>query len=125
MAFVIVPILVVLGYVGWPGWWLWAFMAGLWGFGHSPVRDPPESLSRKRIIVGLSAIVVFVLTFAPVPFSFHEQQDAEKTTVLTRPAPARLDAPIPRHRSRLESILNLAHLERIALAVPGGRGSRA
>jgi len=71
MAFVIVPILVVLGYVGWPGWWLWAFMAGLWGFGHPPVRDPHESLGRKRIIVGWVAIAVFVLTFAPVPFSFH------------------------------------------------------
>ena len=71
MAFVIVPILVVLGYVGWPGWWLWAFMAGLWGFGHPPVRDPHELLGRKRIIVGWIAIAVFVLTFAPVPFSFH------------------------------------------------------
>jgi len=39
MAFVMVPILIVLGYVGWPGWWLWAFMAGLWGFGHPPVHD--------------------------------------------------------------------------------------
>jgi hypothetical protein len=39
--------------------------------GHPPVRDPHESLGRKRIIVGWIAIAVFVLTFAPVPFSFH------------------------------------------------------
>ena len=44
MAFIMVPILIVLGYVGWPGWWLWAFMAGLWGFGHPPVRDTSRTI---------------------------------------------------------------------------------
>jgi membrane-associated protease RseP (regulator of RpoE activity) len=71
MAFVMVPILIVLGYVGWPGWWLWAFMAGLWGFGHPPVHDIHVPLGRERVIVGWIAFAVFVVTFAPVPFSFH------------------------------------------------------
>jgi len=71
MAFIMVPILIVLGFVGWPGWWLWAFMAGLWGFGHPPVRDIHIPLGRGRIVVGWIAFAVFVLTFAPVPFSFH------------------------------------------------------
>ena len=71
MAFVMLPILIVLGFVGWPGWWLWAFMAGLWGFGHPPVHDIHVPLGRKRIVVGWIALAVFVLTFAPVPFSFH------------------------------------------------------
>jgi len=71
IAFIMVPILIVLGYVGWPGWWLWAFMAGLWGFGHPPVRDLHVPLGRNRIIVGWIAFAVFVLTFAPVPFSLH------------------------------------------------------
>ena len=71
MAFVMVPVLIVLGFVGWSGWWLWAFMAGLWGFGHPPVRDLHVPLGRERIVVGWIAFAVFVLTFAPVPFSFH------------------------------------------------------
>ena len=71
IAFAIVPVLIALGFVGWPGWWLWAFMAGLWGFGHPPVRDLHIPLGRKRIAVGWIAFAVFVLTFAPVPFSFH------------------------------------------------------
>ena len=71
MAFVMVPILIVLGYIGWQGWWVWAFMAGLWGFGHPPVHDIHVPLGRKRVIVGWIAVAVFVLTFAPVPFSFH------------------------------------------------------
>jgi membrane-associated protease RseP (regulator of RpoE activity) len=69
MAFIIVPILVVLGYIGWPGWWLWAFMAGLWGFGHPPVRDIDVPLDRKRVIVGWIAFAILVLTFTPVPLS--------------------------------------------------------
>jgi membrane-associated protease RseP (regulator of RpoE activity) len=71
MAFVFVPILIVLGFVGWPGWFLWAFMTGIWGLGHPPVIDPFTPLGRGRTIVGWIALAVFVLTFAPVPFSFH------------------------------------------------------
>ncbi len=71
MALVCVPILLVLGFVGWPGWLLWAFMAGLWGIGHPPVIDPFTPLGRGRTIVGWIALGVLILTFAPVPFSFH------------------------------------------------------
>ncbi len=71
IAFATVPLLIVLGFVGWPGWFLWAFMAGLWGFGHPPVLDPHMPLGQGRVIVGWLALVVFVLTFAPIPFSFH------------------------------------------------------
>jgi hypothetical protein len=38
-------------------------------------------------------------------------QDAEKVALLTRPTPARRDAPFPMRRSRLDSILNVAHSE--------------
>jgi membrane-associated protease RseP (regulator of RpoE activity) len=71
MAFAIVPVLIVLGFVGWPGWFVWAFMAGLFGLGHPPVRNPQLPLGIARILVGWFALIVFVVTFAPVPFSFH------------------------------------------------------
>ena len=71
MAFAVVPVLIVLGFVGWPGWFIWAFMAGLWGIGHPPIMDPATPLGQGRTIVGWLALAVFVLTFAPVPFSFH------------------------------------------------------
>jgi membrane-associated protease RseP (regulator of RpoE activity) len=71
MALAFLPILLILGFVGWPGWFLWAFMAGLWGIGHPPVLDPHVPLGRNRTIVGWIALGVFVVTFAPVPFSFH------------------------------------------------------
>jgi membrane-associated protease RseP (regulator of RpoE activity) len=71
MALFFLPILLALGFFGWPGWLLWAFMAGLWGLGHPPVLDPHVPLGRNRTIVGWIAFAVFVVTFAPVPFSFH------------------------------------------------------
>ena len=71
MALAFLPILLILGFYGWSGWFLWAFMAGLWGVGHPPVMDPYVPLGRNRTIVGWIAFAVFVITFAPVPFSFH------------------------------------------------------
>ncbi len=71
MAFVFVPILIFLGLVGWPGWFLWAVMAGMFGLGHPPVMDPHVPLGRTRKIVGWIALVVFIATFVPVPFSVH------------------------------------------------------
>ena len=71
MALAFLPILLILGFVGWSGWFLWAFMAGLWGVGHPPVMDPQVPLGRNRTIVGWIAFAVFIVTFAPVPFSFH------------------------------------------------------
>lgn len=71
MAFAVVPLLIILGFFGWPGWFLWAFMAGIWGLAHPPVMDPHVPLGPGRRIVGWIALAVFILTFAPVPFSFH------------------------------------------------------
>ncbi len=71
MAFAIVPVLIILGFVGWPGWFLWAGMAGMWGLAHPPVLDPEAALGRTRVWIGWAALAIFVLTFAPVPFSVH------------------------------------------------------
>jgi len=73
VAVAMLPILLVLGFMpgGWPGWFLWAGMAGLVGLGHPPVRDPRAALGRTRIWVGWGALAIFVLTFAPIPFSVY------------------------------------------------------
>lgn len=73
VALATLPILMVLGFMpgGWPGWFLWAGMAGLVGLGHPPVMDPRAALGRMRIWVGWGALAIFVLTFAPIPFSVY------------------------------------------------------
>ncbi len=69
IAMIAVPILLVLGFVGWPGWFLWVGMASLLGVAHPPVIDPHEDLGRTRIWIGRAALLIFVVSFAPIPFS--------------------------------------------------------
>ncbi len=71
LALAILPILLVLGYVGWPGWYLWASLGALMGIAHPPVLDPEAALGRTRIWIGWGALAIFILTFAPIPFSVH------------------------------------------------------
>ena len=56
----------------WYGWWVWAVLALAVGRGrltHPPVLAPAEPLDRRRMIIGWTAIALFVLTFAPVPLA--------------------------------------------------------
>ena len=70
LAWMIFPVLVILGIWGWPGWLLWAGLAALMGITHPPVIDPATPLGRGRMWVGWAAIGIFILSFSPVPFSF-------------------------------------------------------
>ena len=70
MALAAIPILLVLGLWGWPGWILWAALAGLAGISHPPVIDPGAELGRGRLWVGWGALVIFLVSFSPVPFYF-------------------------------------------------------
>ncbi len=54
--------------LGWFGWFILAMLSSIIGFRHPPVRDPSISLDRRRRLVGLITLVVFFLTFIPVPF---------------------------------------------------------
>ena len=71
MAMAMVPILLTLGLLGWQGWFLWAALAGFIGLAHPPVADPEAVLGKTRVWIGRLALAIFVLTFSPVPFSFH------------------------------------------------------
>ncbi len=69
LAIAIIPIFLYLGFTGWPGWILWVGMASLVGVGHPPVADPHTALGPKRRGVAWAALCIFIVTFAPVPFS--------------------------------------------------------
>ena len=52
----------------WSGWMLWAFILSRFiGLNHPPTCDD-HPLSTRRTLYGWIAIVIFVLTFTPVPF---------------------------------------------------------
>jgi hypothetical protein len=69
LAYVTVPILIYLGLTGWPGWIIWVGMAGIVGLAHPPVTDPEIRLGKGRRWVAWGAFIIFIITFAPVPFS--------------------------------------------------------
>jgi len=57
-----------LGYF-WQGWWFWAFMIVLMGFKSAPLVDPSVLPDRRHKVMGVISILIFLLTFIPVPFS--------------------------------------------------------
>ncbi|HYW09634.1 MAG TPA: site-2 protease family protein [Longimicrobium sp.] len=62
--------LLVLGW-WWQGWWVWGAMMLVLGRGrlrHPPVWDARVPLTRAQQAMGWACVVLFFLTFAPVPF---------------------------------------------------------
>jgi len=66
------PIILILGALGvllWPGWLLWAGLVFLFGQGHPGPLDSITQLDTRRKIVAVVVLVLFVLTFTPVPLT--------------------------------------------------------
>ncbi|MEJ2568385.1 MAG: site-2 protease family protein, partial [candidate division WOR-3 bacterium] len=53
----------------WPGWAIWAILFLVIKFKHPPPLDSVSPLSRKHKIIGIIALIIFILTFIPVPFN--------------------------------------------------------
>lgn len=68
LAFLLV--LLVLGYWWW-GWWFWAVIILVIGRGstrHPAVFDPSFPVDERRRRLGWACVVIFLLTFVPIPF---------------------------------------------------------
>ena len=59
--------LILLG-VFWSGWWLWAVILLWLGRVHAEPLDQITQLDARRRWVALLVIIIFILTFSPVPF---------------------------------------------------------
>ncbi|MZH15494.1 MAG: site-2 protease family protein [Nitrospinae bacterium] len=57
-----------LGYF-WPGWIFWAVMISLMGFKTAPLDEDVGGLESFHKIIGVFTMIIFLLTFIPVPFS--------------------------------------------------------
>jgi membrane-associated protease RseP (regulator of RpoE activity) len=64
-----VGLLVIFGILTWAGWLLWAGILTVLGFRHPPPYCDWIPLDRRRKILGIITIAVFVLTFTPMPFN--------------------------------------------------------
>jgi membrane-associated protease RseP (regulator of RpoE activity) len=65
---VILLVLVGLGFF-WSGWWLWAGMVFFFGRSYAEPLDQITPLDGKRKALGLLALIIFILTFIPVPLT--------------------------------------------------------
>ncbi len=61
-------LLVVCGVVFWQGWLFWAGLIAFLGWRHPPPYHFWVPLDRRRRVLGIITIAVFVLTFTPTPF---------------------------------------------------------
>lgn len=52
----------------WAGWWLWNVMLIFLGLYHPPILNQIAPLSFKMKLLGFFSILIFLLTFIPVPF---------------------------------------------------------
>ena len=59
-------VLVLLG-LAWSGWWLWAVLIFFFGRRYAEPLDQITQIDRKRKILGVIALIVFILLFIPVP----------------------------------------------------------
>jgi membrane-associated protease RseP (regulator of RpoE activity) len=65
---IVLMFLIGLGFV-WSGWWFWAVLLFLIGRRYAEPLDQITPLDEKRKRLALLALVVFVLTFTPVPLT--------------------------------------------------------
>lgn len=67
---VVVGLLALMGFY-WEGWFIWAALLLVMGFRHPPVYVWEPRLDTKRRWVALASVVIFILTFMPVPLSIN------------------------------------------------------
>jgi membrane-associated protease RseP (regulator of RpoE activity) len=65
---VMIGLLVLLGYF-FQGWLVWAVLLFFLGSKHPPILYPEIPLDPRRKAIGFLALVIFILTFIPVPVS--------------------------------------------------------
>ncbi|MFQ5442045.1 MAG: site-2 protease family protein [Thermodesulfobacteriota bacterium] len=65
---VMVVAMVILGFLSWPGWFIWAALITIIGLWHPPVDNYYVPMDGKRKLTSICALIVFVLTFIPMPF---------------------------------------------------------
>ncbi len=72
ISFVAFCCLIPMGILLWPGWLIFGLLVLFLGLRHPPPLDAYTPLDRTGKIVGWTAVILFILTFIPVPVSMLE-----------------------------------------------------
>jgi membrane-associated protease RseP (regulator of RpoE activity) len=68
VAMAMVAVLLAMGFL-WQGWFVWAFLVLVFGVRHPAPLNDLSPMGPRRTLVGIGVLVLFVLTFAPIPLS--------------------------------------------------------
>ncbi len=68
VSLLVVFVLLILGIWGWGGWIIWALLIYIIGVKHPPSPFFEEEPDSRTKVIFLLALVIFILTFIPVPF---------------------------------------------------------
>jgi membrane-associated protease RseP (regulator of RpoE activity) len=68
LSFLLVLVMVLFGIFLWEGWFVWAVLLLILGLRHPPVIYWEVPLDGRRKFIGWLALIIFILTFIPVPF---------------------------------------------------------
>jgi membrane-associated protease RseP (regulator of RpoE activity) len=64
----VLGLLVLSGFLFWEGWLFWAVLLSFLGWRHPPPYHFWVPLDRRRRVLGIITILVFIVTFTPAPF---------------------------------------------------------
>ncbi|MBN1274354.1 MAG: site-2 protease family protein [Candidatus Aminicenantes bacterium] len=64
---ILLMIFILMGFFFWFGWFVWAGLIGLLGLKHPRIMDEYNPLSKKRKVLALIVLVIFILSFIPAP----------------------------------------------------------
>ncbi len=67
LGYIAMGALLLLGFQS-PLWWFFGAFGLIFGVKHPPTLNDQKALSRPALVMGIVAIVIFVLSFTPVPF---------------------------------------------------------
>ena len=68
VSFAFVIFLVIIGTLFYEGWIIWALIITIIGIYHPPLLDDDVPLDFKGEIIGWFTLLIFIITFIPVPF---------------------------------------------------------
>ncbi|MBA4371231.1 MAG: site-2 protease family protein [Thermodesulfovibrio sp.] len=66
---VLIVVLVLLGVLIFEGWIVWAILLVVLGIRHPAIVEPYIPLDERRKVTGIISLIIFILTFIPVPIT--------------------------------------------------------
>lgn len=75
LAGVFLVVFIIMGIIFWIGWFIWALIIFVLGLKHPRIVDEETPLSPRRKLMGVVALIIFILSFIPDPIKGYSLFD--------------------------------------------------